>query len=319
MLPTLFCAAWVIKNKKQNGTQQITAYAKELILLVVIFGVVFLLSTPGVVLQPVTFLKSLSLASHIYATGHGGHTVTIFQHGSLLLLYLTLVFESHFWPIALILFTFALIGVAVMWKTTRWETGILLCGPVVFTAFMVSWHVMIVRHFMLLAPFLAFFSARGAFALRERLARHSAIRLALTALIALMFLINVGWLFHAASTIRYRHQADLTGDVIAYMHRHSRTRYFMSPQLAQAIAARNGAKLENVSDNPNDAERYLFSSKELSPQQFTRLLCNRPGQYRLVSGPLEVNFDYYAHWLGDARMVDLSMQHARAAQMVPNP
>lgn len=317
LLPTLFCAVWIMK--KQNGTRNVTAYAKELILLVVIFVVIFLLSTPGALLQPVTFLKSLRLASHIYATGHGGHTVTVFQHGSLLLIYLTFVFESHFWPIALILFTFALIGAAAMWGTRPWETGILLCGPVIFTAFMVSWHVMIVRHYMLLAPFLAFFSARGAFALCERFARHTMLRLAFTAVITLMLLTNVVWLFHAASTIRYRHQADMTGDVIAYIQRHSGTRYFLSPQLAQAIAMRNGSQLQNVSDNPADAERYLFSSKELSLQQFGHLLCNRPGQYRLVSGPLEVNFDYYPDWLGDARAVDFSMQRARDARVAPSP
>jgi hypothetical protein len=317
LLPTLFCAAWMMK--KQNGTQNVTAYAKELILLVFIFVVVFLLSTPGAVLQPVTFLKSLRLASHLYATGHGGHTVTVFQHGSLLLIYLTLVFESHFWPIALILFTFALIGAVAMWKTTPWETGILLSGPVIFTAFMVSWHVMIPRHYMLLAPFLAFFAARGAFVLRERFSDQPTIRLAFTALITLVLVTNVVWLFHAASTIRYRHQADMTGDVIAYIQRHSRTRYFLSPQLAQAIGTRNGSQLQNISDNPADAERYLFSSKELSRQQLGHLLCNRPGQYRLVSGPLEVNFDYYSDWLGDARAVDVSMQRARDARMVSRP
>ena len=82
---------------------------------------------------------------------------------------------------------------------------------------------------------------------------------------------------------------------------------------------RNGSQLQNVSDNPADAERYLFSSKELSLQQFGHLLCNRPGQYRLVSGPLEVNFDYYPDWLGDARAVDFSMQRARDARVAPSP
>jgi len=49
------------------------------------------------------------------------------------------------------------------------------------------------------------------------------------------------------------------------------------------------------------------------------LLCNRPWQYRVVSSPLEVNFDYYPDWLGDARAVDLSMRRARDAHMLPKP
>jgi hypothetical protein len=111
----------------------------------------------------------------------------------------------------------------------------------------------------------------------------------------------------------------MTGDVITYIQQHSRTRYFLSPQLAQAIAMQNGSQLQNVRDNPADAERYLFSSKELSAEQFTRLLCNRPGQYRLVSGPLEVNIDYYPDWLGNAHTIDVSMQRAWDARMVPRP
>jgi hypothetical protein len=318
LLPTLCCAAWAMKQR--NSAQSAIAYAKELILLVVIFAVVFLLSSPGVVLQPVTFLKSLRLASYIYATGHGAHTVTIFQHAFLLLTYLALVFTSHFWPIALIFFTCALLGAATMWKTAGWETGILLCGPVAFIVFMVSWHTMIVRNYMLLAPFLAFFSARGIFALYQTLAHRSAAQLTLTALITLMLLGNMAWLFHAADTIRHRQEIDLTGEVIAYIQRHSRTRYFLSPQLAHAVTMRTGSQAEeNISSNPTDADRYLFSSKEVPLLQIGHLLCNRPWQYRVVSGPLEVNFDYYPDWLGDARAVDLSMRHARNAQMLSKP
>jgi hypothetical protein len=176
---------------------------------------------------------------------------------------------------------------------------------------------MIVRNYMLLAPFLAFFSARGIFALHEMLARRSTARLALIALIGLMLLANVAWLFHAARTIRDRNETDLAGKVIAYIQRHSRTRYFLSPQLAQAIAMRSGSRPKNVSDNPTDAQRYLFSSKDVLRRQWRHLLSNRLGQYQVVSGPLEVNFDYYPSWAGDARAVDLSMQRARKMQLVP--
>jgi hypothetical protein len=47
--------------------------------------------------------------------------------------------------------------------------------------------------------------------------------------------------------------------------------------------------------------------------------CNRLGQYHLVSGPLDVNFDYYPTWEGEPKVIELSMQRAREMHLVLKP
>lgn len=210
----------------------------------------------------------------------------------------------------------------MMWKAAPREAAILLCGPVVFIACVIPWHVMIVRNYLLIAPFLAFLCARGVGALLEALTVRPRVQFAAAALFAVMIVANAAWLFHAANTIRHRHQADLTADIIGHLHQHPRTRYFLSSQLAHAVAMRmGGLQLTNVTGSPDDAERYLFSTGDLFFRDLlnlnAKLSCNRPGQYAIVSGPLEVNFDYYPNWLGDPRVVELSMQSARDMQIAP--
>jgi len=140
--------------------------AKEIIYNAIVFAGVFVISTPGFVPDPLLFWQSLRHVSHQYATGHLGYTVgALGQHGFLLLTYLALVLTSH-WPVVSVtLAALTCLGIFILWKERPATTMLLLCTPASYASVMVCHRVMFARNYLLLAPFIALFAARGAFQL----------------------------------------------------------------------------------------------------------------------------------------------------------
>jgi hypothetical protein len=297
----------------------VPAIAKELTFIVGIFTAVFLITTPGVILEPLPFWQSVRSVGSIYATGHGGYTVdSIAQHGYLLLVYLIAVLTSH-WPIlAGVLSICAALGVVAMGKKEPLTTALLLCAPFLFVCFVVCCRVMIVRNYLLLAPFLAFFAARGAFYLGKSLAGAVWLRRIMVTGFIVLFSINLIFLCFAARSIRKRAATRFGADIVAYLNKHPGAQYLLSPKVTQAVGGER-MSLRNAADSEDVAQRYMLFAEETPVAVWMKWSCNRLGQYHLVSGPLEMNFDYYPTWEGESRVIELSMQRAREMHLVVQP
>lgn len=297
----------------------VPAIARELTWIVGIFTAIFLVTTPGVILEPLPFWQSVRSVGNIYATGHGGYTVdTVAQHGYRLLVYLTAVLTSH-WPIlAGVLSICAALGAVALGKNEPLTAALLLCAPLLYVCCAVCCRVMIVRNYLLLAPFVAFFAARGAFHIGTSLAHAVWPRRIMVTCFVVLFSINLIFLGVAARSIRKRAATRFGADIVAYLNKHPRTQYLLSPKVAQAVANERVSP-RNATDNADVAQQYMLFAEETPVVDWRKWSCNRLGQYRLVSGPLEVNFDYYPTWEGESRVVELSMRRAREMHLVATP
>lgn len=313
LLPIMVYAATIAYTS--SASRPLRAGASELACNFAIFTGSFLASTPGVVLEPLIFIQSLRAISLQYSTQHYGFTVgAVGEHGYLLLSYLGSVLTSH-WPIAAVaLSAAACLGLATAWKEHRLRALLFVCAPVACILVMICYRVMIARNYLVLTPFIALFTARGVFWLWEALAVNSWVRrLIVTACFAIL-VGNAMFLYVAAQTIT-PHPPRFGQDIVAYLKKHSGEKFLLSPKAEQAVAMEEGA-VRNATADPNLAQRYISFADEASPLQYS---CNRRGQYQLVSGPLEVNFDYYASWEGAARVIDVSISRARNMQLLPQP
>ncbi len=310
LVPVVIYSAVAVRASSQS--RPILAMAKALIYTIGIFTACFIISTPGVLLQPLIFCQALRHMSHVYATGHFGHTVGAFsEHGYLLLVYLTCVLTSH-WPIiALVLSAVACLGVVMITKESPLRAMLFLFVPLVFVFYMACFRVMIVRNYLLLAPFIAFFAARGAFHIWEALVSAVWLRRIVVSGFVTLFAFNATFLYLASETIRPG-VVKFGPDIVTYLKKHSGEQYLLSPKVAIAVASQN-ATLSNVTLDPNLAKRYLLFAQEGAPEAY---ICNRLGQYQYVAGPLEVNSDYYPDWQGEARVFGVPMERARAMQLV---
>ena len=261
------------------------------------------------------FYQSVSHIAEQYATGHFGHTVEAGgQHGYLLLVYLMCVLTSH-WPIAaLVLSAVACWGVVMIWKESPLTATLFLCAPLIYVAFVACYRVMIVRNYLFLAPFIAVLAARGAFHIWKTLAAAVWVRRIVVTGFVAIFVSNATFLCFAAQTIRPPDAARFSEDIVAYLKKHSGEQYFVSPSVPLVVG--ENVTLSNTTPDPDLAQRYMLFAHDASPGAYS---CNRLGQYQLVSGPLDVNLDYYPDWQGEPRVMELSMQRAREMELLPKP
>jgi hypothetical protein len=133
-----------------------------------------------------------------------------------------------------------------------------------------------------------------------------------------LFSINLIFLCLAARSIRKRAATRFGADIVAYLNKHPRKQYLLSPKVAQAVANER-VSLRNATDNADVAQHYMLFAEETPVADWMKWSCNRLGQYHLVSGPLEVNFDYYPTWEGASRVIELSMRRAREMHLVAKP
>jgi 4-amino-4-deoxy-L-arabinose transferase-like glycosyltransferase len=282
----------------------------------------FLLTTPAVVLTPGAVLEGMLAELRHYGSGHHGHTVQPgVEHLLRMAGYLGTGLFSWYEPIALFLASLCLVGVWALRKEPR-VAVLLLSFPVVYILYFATQRAMVVRNLLVVAPFLAILAAHGAAWLWSRSsaasgqARHegraaSGARAGFAALLVTALLVNAGWLWYAASTIRERKTDDFAREALAYVRERSKTTFYVSPRVHTHFALLGGRSLPNVTPDPTHAERVVFYAHE-GVRRYQDWQANHLRLTERWFGPYEVNFNVYPNWWGDDRIVVMSAAKAKA-------
>ena len=169
-------------------------------------GVAFLLSTPGVILEPTRFVSDLMSEREHYRTGmiHGGYLVpSHLRHVELMLDYLARVAFSRYEPVALFVFFLSMIGVVSLVRERTIESVWYLVVPAGYLLFLSIQRVMIVRNLIVLFPFFAVLAGRGVGCVIEKVPNLS-IRSAVVVVLCIGLTLNLGWLYDAMASIKTR-------------------------------------------------------------------------------------------------------------------
>lgn len=287
--------------------------------------VIFLVSTPAVILRPVEVLRGILYEVRHYASGHAGHTVLPGAgHGWRMLVYLSTSVFSHFPIIALIVFGFSLIGGIALIREDRGMATVVLSFPLLYFLYFSIQRAMVARNLLVLVPFLAILAARGAGTVwkwtlaipsQERRASGFA-RGILCAGVIITLSVNIGWLVYAAGTIVDRHSDRFAGNAIKHIEQEYWNRFYLSPlvrvhleQLAQDMPT-------NVTPEAGEADRILLYASEGLPH-WQDWPANRPDLTERWFGPYEVNFNIYPNWWGDDRIIEMTTQRATELGILP--
>jgi hypothetical protein len=283
--------------------------------LIVIQLIVFLITTPGAILQPWNFFAWLKFNQYHYGTlGHFGHTILNHTaHLLAMLQYLSLVLFSHYAQIAAMIAVFSVLGVIAVFRRS-WRVGVILLPfPILYVAFFSQQIVMIVRNLMVLAPFLAVFAAAGVvmiFDLLRRLPGRAGVAAATLFIVVVCAAIaaNFGWLIYASSSMTERHTtAWQVNQASAYLSNHSDLRVFPSDAAAAALAL---PIIPARSTAPNHDVILAFAQEDTDQNNMWCWPANLRDLTLTTFGPEEVNFNYYPNWM-DNRLVLLDVDQAR--------
>lgn len=264
--------------------------------LTALFTIVFLLITPGALIEPLHFLYHVRYEIWHYQLREGGHGVSgIGAHLGVLGKYLAVVVFSKYWQISLFCFGLMGVGIAYMlkqlWAERKMSAPLLLFLTCLFFVFYIVFqHQIYVRNYLLLFPFMAMWVAEGLYVCTRFFSHRSLVIFLSLIFLSLCLLPNYLYLFRSSDQIRQRQQHFDFGLVEAYIVRHPQFRFSFS-----APVARNFPVAPYLSEKPT---HHIFISTE-----FEDLQANRPGIYSLISPCPEVNFDYYPGWKGDPKFV----------------
>lgn len=266
----------------------------ECVILTALFGVAFLVSTPGTLLDPFKFVHDLQYEMNHYRTGHPGFTVESgLEHGLLLFRYLCFVALSKYWPISLSFFLLACLGTYFVIRDNIYDAVIFIGTPLIYTLYMSFQTVMFVRNYLILVPFMAVLAARGVAQIMHTMPKYA--KTGFISLVVFMILISFSWQIVAAHSINKK--IDYRSELLKYIRANPEQRFFLSLEVASLIS---GTDLKNRSEKTAKADTFVFMAGG-SIETTWNLEANRFKRYQIVAGSYEVNFNYYPQWGGILR------------------
>ena len=274
-----------------------------------IFLGTYLVTTPGTLLQPLTFLKALRAARKVYADGWFGYTVTpgTSHLGKMANYFATAVF-STIRPLAIGWFVLVVAGLAAVWRG-GWRFALLvLLFPLLYVPYFSVQATMVVRNYLVLVPFAIFLLILGVAEIDRRLPTR-ALRIGFVSILALALAVDLVDQVRASATVaRRRDTPGFVADFARYADRHPRRVFLISPQLATALRSQGLWPKPNFRMASKAVGRYheyvSFYTETVPPHKSWPT--NRPGSFKAVFGPRDVNMDYYTGWPGGERIISLT-------------
>lgn len=311
LLP-LFYSAYLIHANKKN---YITVLIREYLFLIIIFIISFIAFTPGALLEPFKFIHDVSAEVNHYKYGnHGGYNVnSIFQHSWLMSKYIAYIMLSKYPIIAFTFFIFSCIGfLNLVTKNTRLAIWFLIV-PVVYLFYFSMQKVMIVRNLLVLFPFQALLASRGIMTLVKYFQNQYLQKVLLFGVFAIL-LINILWITNAANSIQQKEIIDNNKNVVSFIEKRHNINYFLTPAVIKYSYIHEQNLPKNIVHILDQADKIIFLSNEITNREMW--IINKPGIYKVISGTFEVNWDYYASWKGDIRILAVDKEIAQQLDLI---
>jgi 4-amino-4-deoxy-L-arabinose transferase-like glycosyltransferase len=293
LLPVLLGSSLLVS---QHGWRQIP---RRTVPFVLVFGVSFLLLSPGPMVEPLRFLIEVLHERNHYATGHRAYTVGAGpEHFARMLTYLLMTWFTPYPWVGGLLGTSAIVGLVSAWKANQRLAVALLFPFAVYLLYFSFQRVMIVRNLLMLLPLLAVCSAWGAIAVAERWPRIAKPIMAL--LFSLLLLVNGAWLAKQAWRIASPDpEADVRAAHAAILARPTKT-FFVSGTVLQSMRHLELSALSNITD---DVRRSSVVVVRLHEIPATAVPANRGGTFTLGLSAPQVNLDFYPSWPDRTQLV----------------
>lgn len=290
-----------------------------------LYAIAFVLTTPGSVMEPTNFLRSIRWQMDRFAAGHWGHSVAPgLPHMALITTYLGAVAFSRYWVCALGISALMLAGVLEVCRRSPRQAALFLLFPVVYVVYFATQRVMFVKNLVGLLPFLAVCAGIGAGAVYEWLRPRRWAAGLFVAVLLVGIGANVQWLVRSSLSVRLTRK-DAARQFAAYASARGDRRFLCTAAVLETMRDAGCGVPGNVAAMPRDAaglqsltrERVVFFTSDLPQKKRFWLPRNQPGLYLAVFGPHEMNVNYYPDWLWPSRLIVVSAETAKALPQVP--
>jgi 4-amino-4-deoxy-L-arabinose transferase-like glycosyltransferase len=271
-------------------------------IVITFFVLTFLFITPGILLEPVEFIKNVRGEMNHYKTGHAAHTLETKLDGihKISEFILFRLFSSDA-AISLLVILLAVLGSVFIWRQNKNYAYIILFPLISYLLYFSTQKVFFVRNLLMLTPFIVILVGISINSLMKYL-NGNVLRFAIpTAFLALLS-INLNDYFKAVDSLQNPHQ-DAWGMVLEqYLDKNTNKKISISEKALTFIS--DSYKNTHSDLIPREAaDIYIFTLKEE-----LWICANQRNSFQVLAGPDDIDLDYYPEWVGYNRLVALD-QH----------
>lgn len=272
----------------------------------------FLITTPGVLIDPFNFFSMMREQRGIYKTGWYGYTVRPgFSHLAKIVKYFMLQGFSHYWTLSIIVTLFCVAGLLLIASERKLLGLLILAFVAAYVGYFSRQAAMIVRNLLVVLPFLCLAAARGMTWIATAGGRR--VKVVLYACVGILLAMNFGWQVYAADQIKRR--ADLNYFVNKfenYVRSDSGNMYLITTKLSGALAANSAPVPGNVTVDPRAPHsKAAFFQSEGPDVLWANWPSNSWGLYEKYFGALEVNLEAYTTFAGNERIIVVKAENLK--------
>jgi hypothetical protein len=306
-------------GSRQDSTNK--SFGRQAVLILIIFGASYIVTTPGTLLDPIRFITSVLWETSHYSRGHHGvHNVGgWFNYQLHLADYFGNYVGSPFRPFALFYAFLSLIGIVAICREDHKKAILFLSFPFLYIILFGLMNVSFVRNFLVLVPFQAVMAARGCSYLTERLWDRN-LRLPAFVLLALVgtgFIYNALWLTNCAVSIRSASPQNDVRELKKYIAENQKLSFTFSEKLRQVMGCANKTSGSPSTAETEKAALFAFYRLELGRSHWDRWQFGVDG-FTKVFGSREVNLVFYPDSGGYNHIVLMPMDRAKRLGIVGN-
>ena len=270
----------------------------------------FVITSPGILIDPFRFVAELKFEREVYATGFFGHTVKPgLTHLLAILKYFFLELFSPYWTVSGLLAVLCVIGLVILGKEMRTFNVLALLFAGVYVFYFSTQGAMLVRNLMVVAPFLCLAAARGIMALSDRI--RPRLWWGFATIVGVALLLSYGWQVGAAVTVKFRHhQEDFVSQFTDYVRKSPSVTVLMSAKLSKYLNQYGGQIPQNLTTDPTiPHDKVAFLQSEGADVHWEKWPANWWGMYEATFGAREVNLEAYPTFVGNERIHLTSNRH----------
>ena len=267
----------------------------RLIELALIAGATFIVTSPGVLLDPLHFADDLLRVQSDYnriSTNYWyAEPAPLRQLGWIAAYFATAVF-SPYAPIAIPFAGLALFGALIAVRERRAKLLNVLAFLLVYCAFVSLQKLLVVRNLMMTLPALAILAGAGLERVLVLAARVRWLPQLVTAAVVLSLSLNAAWLWRTASTIGTTSDASVADEAASYVDERQGGKFYIDPAVAAAFERVRPTGYRTPSVPFEEARSVVVYA-----DQIPRPKANRPSSTRYFTSPI-ANYDYYPTLMG---------------------
>ncbi|WP_347989615.1 hypothetical protein [Methylomonas sp. AM2-LC] len=266
------------------------------------FMLTFLFITPGILLEPVEFIKNVRGEMNHYKTGHAAHTLETKLDGIQKLS--EFILFRLFSPDAAIsvgVILLAVMGAVFIWQRNKNHASIILIPIIAYLVYFSTQKVLFVRNLLMLTPFIVVLVGIAIDALMKYFPGN-VLRFAIPVAFLALLSSNLNYYFKAVDSLQNPRQDAWGMALEQYLDKNPTKKISISDKALDYVSERYKST-HSAFVARESADIYIFTLKEE-----LWICANRRNSFRVLAGPDDTDLDYYPEWVGYNRVVALDQQ-----------